>query len=143
MIPLRHAQGNTRLVWRPELYQRLLDLKKSHSNTLELCVGTLAEMNGWNFYEAIESYAKQNSIGYIHLRNVEGQIPRYRETFIDEGDIDIYRVLKILRRNDFRGAVIPDHSPLVSSPAPWHVGMAYALGYIRAMMQRVEKDYRD
>ncbi|MBP6333796.1 Mannonate dehydratase [bioreactor metagenome] len=141
--PFATLRGTPRLVWRPELYQRLLDLKKSHSNTLELCVGTLAEMNGCNFYDAIESYAKQNAIGYIHLRNVEGQVPRYRETFIDEGDIDIYRVLKILRRNDFRGAVIPDHSPLVSSPAPWHVGMAYALGYIKAMMQRVEKDCRD
>lgn len=141
--PFAVLRGTPRLVWRPELYQKLLDLKKSHCNALELCVGTLAEMNGCNFYDAIESYAKQNTIGYVHLRNVEGQIPRYRETFIDEGDIDIYRVLKILYRNDFRGAVIPDHSPLVSSPAPWHVGMAYALGYIKALMQRVEKDCLD
>ncbi|NLB83121.1 MAG: hypothetical protein GX791_02620 [Synergistaceae bacterium] len=30
----------------------------------------------------------------------------------DDGDIDIYQVPKILRRNDFRGIIIPDHSPL-------------------------------
>ncbi|GHS86382.1 mannonate dehydratase [Synergistales bacterium] len=138
--PYATLRGTPRLVWRPELYQKMLDLKKSHCNTIELCVGTLAEMNGQNFYQAIESYAKQNAIGYVHLRNITGQMPRYRETFIDDGDIDIYRVLKILNDNDFRGVIIPDHSPLVSSPAPWYVGMAYALGYIRAMIERVKVD---
>jgi mannonate dehydratase len=49
-------------------------------------------------------------------------------------------VVKILNDNDFRGAIIPDHSPLVSSPAPWYVGMAYALGYIRAMIDRAKAD---
>jgi hypothetical protein len=29
---------------------------------------------------------------------------------------------------------------LVSSPAPWYVGMAYALGYIRALIGRVKAD---
>jgi mannonate dehydratase len=138
--PYSFLRGTPRLVWRPEFYQKLLDLKKSHCNTLELCVGTLAEMNGVNFYKAIESYAQQNAIGYVHLRNVAGRIPHYRETFIDDGDIDIYRVLKILNDNDFRGVIIPDHSPLVSSPAPWHVGMGYALGYLRAMIDRVKTD---
>ncbi|MDR2176079.1 MAG: mannonate dehydratase [Synergistaceae bacterium] len=138
--PYAFLRGTPRLVWRPELYQRLLDLRKSHCNTLELCVGTLAEMNGHNFYHSIESYARQNAIGYVHLRNVTGQIPRYRETFIDDGDIDIYRVVKILHDNDFRGVIIPDHSPLVSSPAPWYVGMAYSLGYIRAMIERARAD---
>ena len=138
--PFAVVRGTPRLVWRPELYRRLLDLYPSHCNTLELCVGTLAEMNGVNFYRAIDEFAARDAIGYVHLRNVRGQVPNYRETFIDDGDIDIYRVLKILHANDFRGAIIPDHSPLVSGPAPWHTGMAYALGYIRAMMQRVEKD---
>jgi mannonate dehydratase len=107
---------------------------------LELCVGTLAEMNGCNYYDVIESCASRNAIGYVHLRNVRGCVPNYHETFIDDGEIDIYRVIEILRRNDFRGVIIPDHSPLVASPSPWHTGMAYALGYIRAMMQRVEHD---
>ncbi|MDR1730916.1 MAG: mannonate dehydratase [Synergistaceae bacterium] len=140
--PFAFVRGTPRLVWRPELYQKLLDVRSSHCNALELCVGTLAEMNGCNYYDAIESYASQNAIAYVHLRNVRGRIPTYHETFIDEGDIDVYRVLEILHRNDFRGVIIPDHSPLVASPSPWHTGMAYALGYIRAMMQRVEHDAR-
>jgi mannonate dehydratase len=138
--PYAFLRGTPRLVWRPELYQKLLDLRESPCNALELCVGTLAEMTGRNFYKSVETYAQRDAIGYVHLRNVTGQVPHYRETFIDDGDIDIYRVLKILSDNDFRGVVIPDHSPLVSSPAPWYVGMAYALGYIRAMIDRVEAE---
>ena len=37
--------------------------------------------------------------------------------------------------NEFEGVVIPDHAPQVSCAAPWHAGMACALGYLRAGMQ--------
>ena len=32
-----------------------------------------------------------------------------------------------------------DHTPEMTCAAPWHAGMAYALGYIRAAMQAVER----
>jgi mannonate dehydratase len=35
--------------------------------------------------------------------------------------------------------IIPDHTPEMSCAAPWHAGMAYALGYIKAAMQAVER----
>ena len=55
------------------------------------------------------------------------------------GSIDILRVVRVLADNGFDGVVIPDHSPLVSCDTPWLTGMAYALGYIRAAMQAVER----
>jgi len=39
-----------------------------------------------------------------------GKAPFYKETFIDEGDVDIVRVLKILKRNNFNGVITPDHT---------------------------------
>ena len=36
---------------------------------------------------------------------------------------------------DFDGVVIPDHSPQMSCSAPWHAGMAFAMGYIRSALQ--------
>lgn len=47
------------------------------------------------------------------------------------------RVLRILKRNGFEGVIIPDHAPQVTCAAPWHAGMAYALGYLRAGLQAV------
>ncbi len=85
-----------------------------------------------DIYDAIDSYSKQRKIAYIHLRNVVGKVPKYRETFIDEGDVDMLRILSILAKNNFDGVVIPDHTPQMTCSAPWHAGMAHTLGFILA-----------
>ena len=36
------------------------------------------------------------------------------------------------------GVIIPDHTPSVRCAAPWHAGMAYAVGYLRAAMQAID-----
>jgi mannonate dehydratase len=133
--PLPNVRAQPRLVYQPQLYQKLLDLKPSQANALEFCVGTLAEMTEGDVYEAVDNYSRQRRIAYVHLRNVRGKVPFYKETFIDDGDIDVRRVLQILQRNRFDGVVIPDHAPQMSCAAPWHAGMAYALGYLKAAMQ--------
>ena len=120
------------------MYQKLIDLVPSDSNMLELCVGTLAEMTEDNIYDAVESYSRQNKIAYIHLRNVTGKVPHYRETFIDEGEVDMLRILGILQRNHFDGVMIPDHTPQMSCTAPWHAGMAHTLGYMLAAKAMLE-----
>jgi mannonate dehydratase len=120
------------------MYQPLIDLAPSHSNALELCVGTLAEMTEGNIYDAVDQYSKQGKIAYIHLRNVVGKVPHYRETFIDEGDLDMIRILAILHRNRFDGVLIPDHTPQMTCSAPWHAGMAHTLGFMLAAKAVVE-----
>ncbi|HOX58872.1 MAG TPA: mannonate dehydratase [Candidatus Paceibacterota bacterium] len=133
--PLPTVRGQPRLVYQPRLYQKLLDLKPSPRNALEFCVGTLAEMTEGDVCEAVDTYSRQGKLAYVHLRNVRGKVPFYKETFIDDGDVDVLRVLRILKQNDFQGVIIPDHAPQVTCSAPWHAGMAYALGYLRAGMQ--------
>ena len=127
-------RAQPRLVYEPHLYQKLLDLKPSQANALEFCVGTLAEMTEGDIYDAVDTYSRQGKIAYVHLRNVRGKVPFYKETFIDDGDVDVRRVLGILKRNRFDGVIIPDHTPQMSCTAPWHAGMAFALGYLRAAL---------
>ena len=133
--PFAELRRTPRLVYQAALYQRLLDANESGRNQLEFCVGSIAEMIEGDVYDAVDQYSRANKIAYVHLRNVRGKIPSYRETFIDDGDVDMRRVLTILHRNQFDGVVIPDHTPQMSCDAPWHAGMAYALGYIRAALQ--------
>jgi mannonate dehydratase len=133
--PLPAIRGQPRLVYQPRLYQKLLDLKPSPRNALEFCIGTLAEMTEGDIYDAVDTYSRQGKLAYVHLRNVRGKAPFYKETFIDDGEVDVLRVLRILKQNGFRGVVIPDHAPQMACAAPWHAGMAYALGYLRAGMQ--------
>ena len=135
--PLPTVRGTPRLVYQPRLYQRLLDLHPSKANQLEFCVGTLAEMTEGDIYAATESYAAQHRLAYVHLRNVRGQVPTYKETFLDDGEVDVRRIIEILHRQKFDGVIIPDHAPQMECAAPWHAGMAFALGYLRATIQAV------
>ena len=130
--PMPTMRGQARLVYQPDMYQRLLDIAPSRSNALEFCVGTVAEMTEGDVHETVDRYSRQGKIAYIHLRNVVGKVPHYRETFIDEGDVDMVRILTILERNAFDGVIIPDHTPQMSCAAPWHAGMAHTLGFILA-----------
>ncbi|HEY1787252.1 MAG TPA: mannonate dehydratase [Verrucomicrobiae bacterium] len=137
--PLATVRGQPRLVWKPHLYQKLIDLNPSPRNALEFCVGTIAEMADGDVYEAVAQYSRQKKLAYVHLRNVAGKVPFYKETFIDDGEVDVLRVLRILKENNFDGVVIPDHAPQMSCSAPWHAGMAYALGYLQAGIKAVSE----
>lgn len=137
--PMPTIRGQPRLVWQPRHYQRLLDLSPSPANTLEFCIGSLAEMTEGDIYDTVDRYSATGRLGYVHLRNVTGKVPAYRETFIDDGDVDMLRVLAILKRNRFDGVLIPDHTPQMACAAPWHAGMAYALGYMKAGLMALDR----
>lgn len=137
--PADFLRGTARLVNQPYKYQRVLDLAPSPSNALEFCLGSLQEMREGNVYESIEHYGRQGKIAYVHFRNVRGKVPRYQEVFVDEGDLDMLHALSVLREVGYDGVLIPDHTPEMSCDAPWHAGMAYALGYIRAGLQIVDR----
>ena len=132
--PVPVLRGTGRLVYHPDAFQRLLDLVPSTSNSIEFCQGTVAEMPNSDVYEAIDRYSRSGNIAYVHLRNVKGKAPDYREVFLDEGDVNMIRAVEIYLRNGFNGVVIPDHTPHMTCAAPWHAGMAYALGHIRAIV---------
>jgi mannonate dehydratase len=138
--PLPTMRGQPRLVYQPAMYQRLLGLNPSPANGLEFCLGSLAEMTEGDIYETVEQYSRQERLAYVHFRNVRGKAPYYKETFVDEGDIDMLRVLRILKKNGFKGVLIPDHTPQMTCEAPWHAGMAFAMGYMRAAMQVLERE---
>jgi len=137
--PVPTLRAQPRLVYQPGFYQKLIDLHASPSNKLEFCLGSIAEMTDGNVYDATDRYSKQGRLGYVHFRNVRGKVPTYKEAFVDDGDIDMIRVLRILKSNGYEGVLIPDHTPQMSCSAPWHAGMAYALGYLRAAMQVVDE----
>ncbi len=138
--PMPTIRDAARLVNQPSLYQKLLDIYPSPANALEFCLGSLQEMSEGNIYETVDRYSQQNALAYVHFRNVKGKVPNYYEVFIDEGDIDMIRVLRILHRNGYEGVLIPDHTPQMTCDAPWHAGMAFAIGYMRAAINIIEAE---
>lgn len=133
--PMENLRNSGRLFTSISRYERLLEISNSPSNGFELCLGTLQEMQEGNVYDFMEKYLPQDRIGYIHFRNVKGKVPFYQEVFVDEGDLDMVRVMKILKKYDYDGVLIPDHTPEMSCASPWHAGMAYALGFMNGIIK--------
>lgn len=134
--PMPVVRHTPRLVYQPGLYQKLLNISPSKNNALEFCLGSIAEMTESNVYEATRTYA--GHIAYIHFRNIKGKVPFYKEVFLDEGDIDMIRIIKILKAENFDGVLIPDHTPQMSCSDSWYAGMAYALGYMNAALKIID-----
>lgn len=105
--PVEVLRNSPRLVWKTEFYQKLIDLNPSRANTLEYCVGTMAGMVDGDVYQSTEYQAGLGRIGYVHLGNFRGKVPVYKETFIDEGDVDVRRIIEILASERYEGVRHP------------------------------------
>jgi len=121
-----------------EAYDRLFKQFPSKACGIEFCQGTFTEMPGVDVYSAVEHFASQGRIGYVHLRNVRGELPKYSEVLIDEGDVDMARVLKIYKKCGYEGSFIPDHYPQFSSTKSNHAVVAYSVAYIRGLMHALD-----
>jgi mannonate dehydratase len=136
--PVERLRGTARLVNSHAKYDRLLALAPSPANALEFCVGTLAEMrDGQEIYRTTRRFARAGAIAYVHFRNVRGRVPHYVEAFVDDGDVDMAEIVRVLAEEGFDGVLIPDHVPELDCPAPWHAGHAYTVGYMKALVAAV------
>ncbi|HEY9075624.1 MAG TPA: mannonate dehydratase [Anaerolineaceae bacterium] len=125
-----------------EDYERAYALA-NHSPYLgmEFCVGCWLE-GGEGFgdlFKAIRYYVERKKIFITHFRNVSAPLPNFIETFLDNGYMDMYQVMKVFVEAGYDGTMILDHSPhLAGDPA--RVGTAYAIGYMRALLERAEAE---
>ena len=136
--PMEVLQGTGRLLTNHDNMQRLLDYAPSECNGLEFCQGTVSEMGTDTVIDAIRRFGSQNKIFYVHFRNIIGQFPKFDEVFLDEGDVDAHEAMLAYKEVGFDGVMTPDHCPIIEGDKGYrHRGMAFSLGYMRALMQVV------
>lgn len=117
----------------------LEDIAPSRFHKLDFCMGTWAEMGQEEMLGGIEHFGRQGRIAYVHFRNVRGCVPRFVETFIDEGDVDTVRVIRLLDTLGFDGFLIDDHVPHMSADSLYmHRSRAFAIGYMRGLLHAVQ-----
>jgi mannonate dehydratase len=105
---------------------------------MEFCCGCWLE-GGAGFgdiLDGIRTFTAEDRILIVHFRNVTAPLPRFVETFLDNGYMDMYRVMKTFIQAGYRGTMILDHSPKFADEYAKGGGTAYALGYMRALMER-------
>ena len=76
----------------------------------------------------------------VHFRNVSSPLPRFTETFLDNGCMDMSRVMKVLVETGYDGTVTMDHTPGLVPGMGSGAGNAYAIGYMRALKERAEAE---
>ncbi len=123
-------------------WKRLVETVNSPSNCMTWDCGVTREL-GEDPVTVGNWLASRNRIGQVHFRNVVTRKPRedYTEVFPDNGDDDMYEVIRLLVKNNYRRLIFPEHPrgldidkllPKGTNPtASW----AYNVAYCRAMLQ--------
>ncbi len=127
--------GAAHIVSSFDQYRRIFGIVPSSSNGMLFCQGCVTEMQGVDVYDAIRQMGSIDKIVMVHFRNVRGEFPRFQETFVDEGDVDMFRAMQAYRDVGFKGPFSLDHSPMF--PEAEIANQAFVVGYLRALIQAV------
>lgn len=116
-------------------FHRIFSIVPSQSNGMLFCQGCVKEMQGVDVYDAIRHMGSIDKIVMVHFRNVRGSFPKFQETFVDDGEVDMYRAMQAYRDVGFKGPFTLDHSPVF--PGAQIANQAFVIGYLRALIQAV------
>jgi mannonate dehydratase len=120
-------------------FKRAMEIGDSPNHGLDFCIGSWASRGIQEMFEAMRHFGSQGKIFYVHLRNVRRSVPRFEETFIDEGDVNVVEALRTLVEVGFDGFIIDDHVPKMVNDTGWgHRGRAFATGYIKGLLRALE-----
>jgi mannonate dehydratase len=138
--PVPMLGGVARLFGNFENFRRALERHPSPMHGLDYCHGCWSEMRGGEgVLESIEWFGKRQRILYVHMRDVQGCADKFHECFINEGNSDVFAVVKKLKEVGFKGFILDDHVPHFVNDSSWgHRGRAYSTGYITALLDVVK-----
>ena len=134
MSPLKHQE---RIIISPEAFERVFRLNDSPTNGMCFCQGSFASMGDHDIPALIRRFGPR--IHYVHFRDVAGAVPRFRETFHDNGKTDMAACIRAYREIGFTGPARPDHVPTLEGEsnelAGYHMmGRLFAVGYMRGLL---------
>ena len=128
--------GAARILSTLDHFERTFNTVPSEMNAMLFCQGCVREM-GEDVPAAIRRIGSQNKIAYVHFRNIRGTPKSFQEVFVDEGDVDMYEAMQTYREVGFEGPFMMDHTPSFPQENARWAGVAFAVGYIRSMIQAV------
>lgn len=114
-----------------------LSVVKSQNLGVTMCQATYHLM-GEDVYRTIEELS--SSIFFIHFRNCCGNKYDFRETFHDNGDLDMARLIRHYHDLGIHVPIRVDHVPLMAgednmNPGYTALGRLYAIGYLSGLLE--------
>lgn len=120
--------------------KRFVSIRESPYHGLNFCQGTISEMledPRREILDVIRHFGTRKKIFNVHFRNIQGRFLDFRETFPDDGDVDMLAALRVYRDVGYDGMLMPDHVPRIDGDEGGRQAFAFAFGYMRALMQAV------
>jgi mannonate dehydratase len=142
--PTRTIRGCDQIMNSVEDFEKLVELVPSPSNGICFCQGTFAEM-GADIPATIRRLGPH--INYVHFRDVIGTLPRFQETFHDNGKTDMYAAMEAYHEIGFQGVARPDHVPIMQGEEGdgrgyTMLGRLFAVGYMRGLIHAVAHELK-
>jgi len=149
--PAPLSRGSEQIMGTVEGWKRLIGIVNSPANGITFDCGVTREI-GDDPVGVCRYFAARDRINHAHFRNVRMHVPRekYEEVFIDEGDIDMFAVMRELVRSGYRLAIYPEHPRALDYDREatkasgglrgypgggGYAGDAFNVAYTRAMLQ--------
>jgi mannonate dehydratase len=126
----------------PDGLKRFVSIRESPYHGLNFCQGTVSEQlekPGEEIFDVIRYFGTRRKIFSVHFRNIEGGFLNFRETFIDNGSVDMLKAMRVYREVGYDGMMMPDHVPQIPGIESGQ-GFAFAFGYIKALIAAVSAE---
>lgn len=120
--------------------KNFIGLTASRYHGLNFCQGTVAEMlkkPGAEIFDVIRYFGSRGKIFNVHFRNIRGGFLNFQETFIDDGDVDMLKAMRVYKEVGYDGMIMPDHVPRISEDPRGLQAFAFTFGYIKALIAAV------
>jgi len=123
--------------------KRFIEISPSAYHGFNFCQGTVSEMlakPGTEIYDVIRYFGSRKKIFNVHFRNIRGGFLRFQETFIDDGDVDMLKAIRVYKEVGFDGMLMPDHVPAIEGDTRGAQAFAFTFGYIKALIAAVSAE---
>ena len=126
-----------------EAIKRYESVVESPYNGFQLCLGTTAEglkNAGTEILPIVQYLGERGKIHQVHMRNIRGGLHSFEEVYPDEGEMDFFKIMQILRNVQFSGSICPDHMPRHPDDPGSLQAFAFGYGYLKALIQAVNSE---
>ena len=124
----------------PDGLKKFVAIKESPYHGLNFCQGTVSEQlekPGEQIFDVIRYFGSRKKIFSVHFRNIEGGFLNFRETFIDNGSVDMLKAMRVYKEVGYDGMLMPDHVPPIDGIDSMTRASSFAFGYIKALIAAV------
>ena len=152
--PFPTSRGSQQIMATLDGWKHLIEIVDSPANGITFDCGVTREL-GEDPVEVCRYFGSRDRINHMHFRNPHVMSPyvKYDEGFIDEGDVNMFAVMKELIRVNYTREIYPEHPRALDydrarGPIPGYpggggyAGDVYDIAYAKAMLQAALIDER-